>query len=388
MKIKNYSDLKNNNIRNILISLLQQGPLSRSDLSSLTGLTPSAITALSRELIEAQYIEEVSQSSVQTGAGRPPILLSLRNKSYVAIGVEVGAEFIKFGIIGLAGEPHLIKVYSKKTTIPEEAFQLILDFVQDQSQILEKKGVNVIGVGLSFPGLIDLNKKLVRFSPSLGWKNVSVKNFFDDKLTIPIIVDNNVNFMTIGEKWFGQSKNIETLAYIFFGTGIGFGTILPKLGLLRGQSNGAGELGHCTILPNGPRCVCGKDGCLEAIISEKYLVSKYLSSQDKIVSKDISINKLVELAKDGDTIAVRIVNEAIEYLGIGVSHIYNLFQPEIIVLSGNSFLTSPFTIDLLQRATEKHCFSSDTKIKFIHDSFKDDQTVIGAAAEVFKEILL
>ncbi len=389
MTIKNYSDLKNNNIRNILISLLQQGPLSRSKLSSITGLTPSALTALCRGLLEDGFIKEISSQNNNSGAGRPPTLLTLRNQTHVAFGVEIGATFVKMAIIGLAGEPLLISEHNfEKKVVPEATFQLILQFVSKHTEKLEQKGVNVTGLGLSIPGLINIKENLVRFSPNLNWKNVSVSDFFADKLKIPIILDNNVNFMTIGEKWFGHGKKADSLAYIHFGTGVGFGTILPNLGLLRGHLNGAGELGHCTILADGPICSCGKKGCLEAVISKKYLVSKYLSSQKKTVSKDIDINKLVQLAENGDILANEILIEAINYLGLGISHIYNLFEPEIIVLSGNKLLTSSYTIDLLEKATEKHCFSNDTVINFIHNSFKDDQAVIGAAAEVFKEILL
>lgn len=388
MNVKNFSDLKKNNMGNIFSTILKNDFLSRKELAKATKLAPSAITALTKELLNFGYIHETTKKiKSYKGPGRPPISLTIKNDSYAVISIEIGAGFYKIGIIGLAGKPLDIEVINFNIT---ETVKVILNKInkkiEEKKQILESKNIELIAIAFSAPGLIDHKEGLIHYSPNLNWKNVNIFSFFGKRYNKPVILDNNVNLMAIGEKWFGKIQWHNSILFIHIGTGVGCAIILPKLGLLRGDTDGAGELGHITLEKNGVPCSCGKNGCLEALITDNEVVKKYKVYKN-IKNDDFSTDDIVKLAENNDQAAIDVIKKSIDYLGLGIANVYNLVDPTSIVINGHRLINSPLTMKWLKNSTLKYCFNQQANLNYRYSSFGKNQTIIGGAAQAFKNNL-
>lgn len=392
MAIKNQSEMKDGNIRNILRTMLWNGPISRADLCKKTGLTPSAVSALTRELLQTQVIEELGPDSRKNqGVGRPPSLLQLKADSYAAAGAEIGANYLSLGVIDLTGKMRdtvVEKIVPHQQ--PEAVFERIMHYVTRQQSQPREARIELVGLGIAVTGLVDTKRGINRFAPNLGWRDINVKEELSRRLSIPVIVDNNVRLMAMGEQWFGKARSSGGLIFVQVGAGVGCGIVLPGVGLLRGAFDGAGELGHCTVLPGGPVCKCGKRGCLEALISERALISAYL--QRKAIKSGatedpriVSVDTIVESANQGDTEATLVLREAAEFLGIGLATLVNILQPSQIILNGNAFALSPLTRTWIYESTQRHRFSSQENIELSDATFRGLQGMVGAATAALQQ---
>ena len=388
MNVKNFSDLKKNNMGNIFSLILNNDYISRKEIAKKTDLAPSAVTALTKDLINYGYIYETKcNNNNKKGPGRPPIELKVNNDSYTAIGVEIGAHFYKIGIIGLAGKIIDVEVINFNPELePELVLDKINQSIEDKKKILFNNNIKLIGIGISAPGLVDHKKGIIHYSPNLNWHNIDIISFFKQYQTSPIILDNNVNLMAIGEKWFGELQSQDSILFIHIGTGVGCAIILANDGILRGDADGAGELGHITLNPDGPLCGCGKNGCLEALISDKNIIDEFKNMIDNN-SNTYNTDDIVKLAEDGNSTAIKVIKRSIDYLGLGIANVYNLIEPTSIIINGHRLINSPLTFKWLRESTLKYCFNQEAQLNYHYSSFDEDQTVIGCAAQIFKNHL-
>jgi predicted NBD/HSP70 family sugar kinase len=304
---------------------------------------------------------------------------------------EIGANYLSLGVIDLTGKMRdtvIEKIVPHQR--PEAVFERIMHYVTRQQSQPRKARIELVGLGIAVTGLVDTKRGINRFAPNLGWRDINVKEELSRRLSIPVIVDNNVRLMAMGEQWFGKARSSGGLIFVQVGAGVGCGIVLPGVGLLRGAFDGAGELGHCTVLPGGPVCKCGKRGCLEALISERALISAYL--QRKAIKSGatedpriVSVDTIVESANQGDTEATLVLREAAEFLGIGLATLVNILQPSQIILNGNAFALSPLTRTWIYESTQRHRFSSQENIELSDATFRGLQGMVGAATAALQQ---
>jgi len=201
-------------------------------------------------------------------------------------------------------------------------------------------------VGLGVPGLVDLRSGVTKFLPNLptNWRDVEAGRMLAERIGSPVRLLNDVRTATLGELTYGHGAQTGTMAFFSLGTGIGGGIAID--GKLRlGPLGAAGELGHQTVLPEGPRCGCGNRGCLEtrasgpAIIAEgiRLMKSGMAPRLYKLVQGDparVSPKEIGAAAGDGDEVVADAVRRAAGYLGIGVANIITILHPELIVFGG------------------------------------------------------
>ena len=324
-------------------------------------------------------------------AGRPPSLLKVAGKSHAAIGVEIGVSRLRMGTVNLLGkllDTEVVEI-SSKTTV-DDVIHRSVAFYRRQEAKLAAQGTRIVGIGVAVTGLVDTDSGISRFAPNLGWRNVNVKDLLVQQLGSPVIVDNNVRLMALGEEWFGRARNSGSIILVQVGYGVGCGIVLPKLGLLQGSFNGAGEFGHCTILPGGPTCSCGK---LKASSPSGPLWAPTCSSLSApnsalpVPPENLTVNIIVRLAADGDEVAQSVLREAAAFLGIGLANLVNIIQPTQIVFSGNAFALSPTTRGWIEESTYAHCFDQP-KFKFSNATFRNYQGVVGSATAILEKELL
>lgn len=260
------------------------------------------------------------------------------------VGVDVGGTNVKVALVSEEG------AIAYSNTVPTRAEmgyeytisnikQAIYDLMTESKT--DKSAIKGIGFGL--PGQIDCVNGIVRLLPNIpGWVNVPLAKIISDEFQIPVKLDNDVRCAALGELAFGAGKGCQNLVCITVGTGIGSGLIVNGK-LVRGAANAAGEIGHIKLsMHEGPLCGCGDRGCLEAYASgpsivamaEEYIMGGKSTKFRELANPDITPYIVSEAAKQGDAVAIKIFEIMGEYIGIGLSSVINLLNPEKIIIGG------------------------------------------------------
>jgi len=313
-------------------------------------------------------------------------------------GVDIGATKIMVGLINNGGE---VLNSRKFNTMPGREWQQIVDETVSQiNSLLVDSGYTtdgLSGIGIGCPGTLDLKREIVYSAPNLGWENVHLKDSFESRVNVPVFLENDTNLSTMGVKYFGEGKDKQNIVGVFVGTGIGGGIILNSE-LLTGSTGTAGEIGHIVVDKNGPRCGCGNYGCLEAfasrasvfknIIKELKLKAGSTTSQkdlDKIKDETLFI-KTSYLNKEPITVAI--VNEAARTIGIAISNVMNLINPELFVFGG-SLIDSlgEYLVPIIKETALSMAMpGSKENVQFKKTILGDKAPMLGGAALVMKNL--
>ena len=282
------------------------------------------------------------------------------------IGVDIGGTNIKIALVDFEGKI----IYSNTTpTRAEMGFeagvanikQAIKDLMQETGA--DNKTIDAIGFGL--PGQIDYKEGFVKNLPNIpGWVNIPLAKIIEEEFNIPTRLDNDVRCAALGELNFGAGKGCENLICITVGTGIGSGIVLNGK-LVRGASNAAGEIGHIKMsLNDGPLCGCGDYGCFEAYASGPSIVTmakEYISGGKSAKYKEMATDGIItpyvvaQAALQGDSVSIQIFKQIGTIIGVGLSSVVNLLNPEKIIIGGGvadagDILLEPIRKTILERA--------------------------------------
>lgn len=238
---------------------------------------------------------------------------------------------------------------------PGQVLESIARLVQDLSE-----GRSVAALGMGVPGLVDLERGCTRFLPNFAthWRDVPVGEVLSARLHCRVFLLNDARLATLGELEFGHGRGVASMALLTLGTGIGGGVVVD--GELRlGPFGAAGELGHQTILPDGPQCGCGNRGCLETLASGpaisgegvRLLASGLAPKLYELTGGDagkVNPKTMAEAAAAGDEMVREIIVRAARYLGIGISNLVTMLHPELVVLTGGVAAIGDLLIDTIR----------------------------------------
>jgi glucokinase len=250
-------------------------------------------------------------------------------------------------------------------TIPTQAHegpQSVLGRIADAiNEMAAQAGGRVLAVGVGVPGLADFHRGRTLFLPNLPthWRDVPVTDLLTSRLNCPTFLLNDARMAALGELWYGHGKTVKTMILVTLGTGIGGGVVIDRK-LRLGPLGAAGEIGHQTILPDGPSCGCGNRGCLEALASGPALVgegvrlmkSGHAPHLREMVEGDagrITPRHMADSAAAGDADVRGAIVRAGRFLGIAISNAITIVNPELVVLGGEVASLGPVLVDTVQR---------------------------------------
>ena len=316
------------------------------------------------------------------------------------IGIDLGGTTVKFAVLNQQGEVQT--KWSIDTDISNNGENIIPDMITSIKQQLEVHELAIedfIGIGMGSPGTVNRTEGTVIGAYNLNWKNSQlIRQQIEVAFGLPFFIDNDANVAALGEQWVGAGNNEPDVAFITLGTGVG-GGLISDGNLLHGAMDAAGEIGHLTSEPNGYECTCGKRGCLEQYTSATGIVrmareiaAAFEDDSSKlkchIVNEHPVDAKLVfDLAKEGDTLANKVVDRAAVYLGIALGNVANLLNPTTIVLGGGVSKSGQFLADKVAKEIQSFLFPTIrevTKVKIAE--LGNDAGVIGAASLVLNEM--
>lgn len=369
----------------VLNTIKTQGSISRAEIARLTGLSAATITGITADLIREGLVFEKAEGD--SSGGRRPILLAIDPHGGYVVGIKLMEDHAIGAITDL--EATICAKYS------ENLQDLSLDgtirtLASIVDVLLTEIGIHreqLLGVGVGLAGIVDAGKGVLRHSPIFGWHDVPLENLLFSQLHVPVHIDNDVNTLTLTEQLFGTGQGIDNFLTVTIGRGVGLGIVVNGQ-LYRGGNGGGGEFGHTNIDPQGPVCVCGKQGCLETYVSDPALLQ--LAAQAitrRELPDDIeTMDELIALAVKGNTTAQTIFAQGGETLGCAIANLINIFNPQEVIISGEGIRSGKFLFDSMNDAIKKNLMpglAGDTVIRI--DEWEDDAWARGAASLVLNE---
>lgn len=328
--------VKKGNKSLVLNTILSSYPISRAKIASLTGLNKGTVSSLVNELLQEQLIFE--SGTGRSSGGRRPVMLLFNQLAGYSIGIDIGVNYLLGVLTDLQGNICHEKILKFSNLTYEEIKTRLFQTVDFLIGSAPSSPYGIIGIGIGVPGTVNKEGKVL-LAPNLDWNNVDLKKTMQKKYNVPIIIENEANAGAYGEKRFGAGKEFNNIVYVSIGIGIGVGLILNG-NLYKGINGFSGELGHMTIEINGQKCRCGSEGCWELYASEQSLLKNARCLGINIRNdEEPSLESLLLLAENGHRETIHLFEQIGEYIGIGIKNIFNIFNPEQVII-GNRIATA------------------------------------------------
>lgn len=313
----------NSSQRQILRAISESGPLSRTELTALLGVSKGAISGLTRDLIDRGVLQETTPVY---GQGRPSVLLDLHPGCAFLIGVSLLQDPAPVVMTGLGGEI-VAQTSFPLSRDPEIIAENIAACLPALLATTKGATERLAGIGIALSGFVDRTQSRCVQSTLLGWQDVPLAEIVAGKVNAPVFIENDAKAVAVSEKLFGAVRDVQNFSLVTLGDGIGCAHFIDGR-LYRGNHGGAGEIAHLTIEPGGAPCRCGKRGCLDTVASMKAI-------SETARGEGLSCESLEEIeteAATGNATAIRILHKAGSALGLAIAHLIQINDPgEILV---------------------------------------------------------
>jgi predicted NBD/HSP70 family sugar kinase len=313
--------------RDVVLELVRaHQPVSRADLSRLSGLQRSTVSEIVEDLMRERWVRE--GPIVKRPRGRRPTMLGL-NEDLVILVADVHPRQATVAVVDLNGHflsRDVVTIVSK----PERAMENIIGSMQ---RLREKHpGKSFEGIGISLPGRVDPETQRLIFAPNLKWSNFDIRGAVEEAMGLKVEMDNAANAWLLSEMWFGKMDGVRDAVLVTIAEGVGTGVIANGQAVT-GKKGMAGEFGHMVMDPSGPVCGCGARGCWETFASSSAALRFY--GQRKPGTAEVGIAELHALAEEGDKDAVAALTEQAKYIGRGLWLVTAALSPEVIFIAGD-----------------------------------------------------
>ena len=369
----------------VIRALRDEGMISRAEIARRTGLSRSTVSSLVADLQADGLVVERPEPGLAHGAqgGRPPILLSFDASAGAAVGVDFGHSHLRVAVSDLAST--ILADRTRPLDTDHDAYEGLDMAAELVVETLADAGVakeNVIGAGMGLPGPIDQSDGTVGSSAILpGWIGMTAAAEMQKRLDIPVMVDNDANLGALAEAAFGAGRDAGDLVYLKVSSGIGAGLILNGR-LYRGSAGLAGELGHVLVSPDGIVCRCGNRGCLETVAGTGALVDLLRRSH----GDDITIEGMLEAAREGDAGCRRVIHDAGRALGSVAATLLNVLNPEMVIVGGHLAAAGDVLLDGLRESISRAALPETSRhAEVVLGVLGERAHVLGALALIVSE---
>src|SRR6201991_121121 len=325
--------------RQIALNLIRtHQPISRADLARLMNVRRGVASLLVGELLSESLIFEGALGEA-VGRGRRPTFLYIDSRQRCVVSVDIRASRTYILVTDLMGKQ--LGVVSSFQTNKDVAV-LTQGLTRRIKQTLADKEIGACaGIGVVVPGMVDPSVGRVLHAPTLGWRDVTLRDPLAAALGIPVQIENSGKACALAQLWTTRSDMGAAANSVFVSISDGVGTGVVVNGeLLRGRHNTAGEFGHVPLSIDGPRCSCGATGCWEAYVSNLATLSRYFGHDlaearpRDAETASFTVEDLIARARAGDAKALAAINSTARYLGLGLASIINSLDPARIYIGG------------------------------------------------------
>ena len=368
------SSIKEQNKKKIIQALWEHSPISRTGLADLTGLNKATVTNLINEIKDKNMITNVGQQKSKIGRSRNLIMFNEKYGLYAGI-------VIRPRVIHLALSDVFTKILwqdeykYKPEDKPLFVLENISEMLSEQLSKYKDEFTNFLGIGIGTGSLLRQNDDMMYAVHSINWFNVPLGEYFRQQFKVPILVDTVSNNAMIGEKYFGVAKEVSNAVLINIGNGIGGGLLLDNK-IYRGSDGFAGDIGHFMIDPNGPSCPCGNRGCWEIMGSS-------------LAIENGSLKKLIQRAENGEASAITLLDSIGHAIGIGVSNLIRVLNPELVILGGDIVIAGKWVMNPCKTETKTRLWPfvwKRTNIRFA--GLGSHSAIIGSLTRIIEQMFI
>jgi predicted NBD/HSP70 family sugar kinase len=367
--------------------------ISRADIARRAELSRSTVSDIVEQLLTSGLVAEAGEG-VSRG-GRRPIVLEFQDGACSILGVDIGASHISVALTDLRGKVlawHHRDFPARND--PRGTGQLVLDLCEACLTDAGVRRTRLLGIGIAVPSPVDPREPDRLSAVALpSWGGRLTLESLRARFRVPMLIDNDANLGALAEHWWGSARSLENFAFVKVATGIGSGHFVNGR-IYRGSTGVAGELGHVAIDPRGAPCNCGNRGCLQTYIGSRALIERTVSLRPQYPGSRLAsgpeptVQQIEEAALDDDPLAVAVVREAAEYLGIAIAGMVNLMNPSAVIIGGRIALLGERLLGPLRETVLRRTFVSAAAAAEIRTSDLGPQDVaIGAATLVLDAAL-
>ena len=394
--MNNASGIPDLAIHTILDLIRSTGPVTRSELSALSGLSRPTISKNCDHLLTIGLIEE--ENIILRGEAGKRTKLKLRGDFGTIVGIELGATSVEFGLCDISGKILAFHSYSIDLS---RGPNYILDFVVTCiAELYAKTNFSMdrsLGVGIGLPARVDYKAGMAihpAFMP--GWNRYPVRELLASRLNRPVYVDNDANAMALGEFHYGAGQKVNNLIFIKAGTGIGAGIIIDGK-IYRGETGFAGNIGHVYVDGRTDLCKCGRRGCLEAIAGGSAIARKAREAIDRneanilaevVLREGACTAREVSLAAEaGDRFSSNLIKETGIMIGEQVGRMAFLFDPGRVIIGGGLAGFGPAYLSYIREGVFKAMRPwTSANLEVCTSAFGEKCGVVGASLLVLQEL--
>jgi len=378
--------------------------LSRTEIAERTGLSPQAVTNVSRRLLDAGLIRE--SGTVISGPGKPRTMLQLEPGGSFALGVHVDPAVVTYVLLDLHGTvvAHT-QTPTPSASRPDEVVGLIARTVDG---LVAGSGVDrarLLGIGIAAPGPIDVEDGVVLDPPMLPrWRHVPLRRAIAEATGLPVLLEKDVAAAAVAELWFSDGASRRDFAFVYYGTGFGMGLVLGRE-VLRGASANAGDSGHITVDHEGRRCTCGRVGCVGELVTPHALSRQAVEAgvlgvgdvDEAVLAAALADSDPVDLhlieealvalaakARAGEAGALGVLRGAASHLARAVVVVVNLLDLDEVVFGGPFWeVIAPYVLAALpDEVRSSEALVARHPIAIVTSSIGEDVAAVGAACLV------
>jgi predicted NBD/HSP70 family sugar kinase len=379
--------IRNYNRKITLNALIKNRRLTKKQVSEKIGLSLQTVNSIINDLSLEEVVSE--EELADSTGGRRPVYVSLVAGSRFTFGVDFHSSYVRVVLTNLKSEimeDVIVKVPNSEYR--KGHFDKIMDKVHlSVKKIISGNNISedkILGIGYSFPGIVDEKKKLLIYCPNLFIKNLDFSKY-ENMFKFPCYMGNDANLAAFAESKLGLAKSKRNMVYVYIVEGVGFGIIIRGK-LYKGHNERAGEFGHMIIEKDGKKCICGKSGCWNAYISIDTLISDYDNEAENKIS---SLEEFIDLLKLKDKKAEKALDKYLEYMSIGLINLIMAIDPYYIIIGGKiAKISSKYLIKPLEeKILENNLFIKKKDINLLLSKLGEDASVLGASILPLKDFL-
>ncbi len=373
----------------VLLRLLwAHGEISRAELARRTGLSRSTVSAIVSDILATGVVRETRPGSSR--GGRRPIMLGFEDNARTIVGLDIGASHVGGVLTNLRGQ--IIGRTDRLLWTREDPQRALDEAIDVAKDLIRMHPAKPLGVGVAMPAPLDPSSRRPLATVMPAWGDIDVADAIERRLQQPVRLENDANLGALAEQWWGAGRQRGDLVFVKVATGIGAGLIIGGK-IFSGVHGIAGELGHLSVDPNGPPCMCGVNGCLNVVIGTQALLARARARlqhfpESPLAQATVDLQALIEAARANDPLALEIIRFAGERLGDGLANLLNVLDPSTIVIGGElTEVGEPLLDPIRKKVMSRTLVASQVGARVVCSQIDRQSVALGAATLILRAVL-
>lgn len=392
MEVSNREFTKTINQFHILNTIRRAGLISRVEIAEVTGQSRAAVTNITARLLKEKVIVE-KETKTSSSRGRRRVLLALNPAAAYVVGVKLSAFQVSFAVTNMQAD--VLSSLIVPVRIGKKSVEFVADLIEEGIRHCVSEALismrKISGIGIGIPGLVSGTNGITYWSPLYRKGNTTLRELIQKRLTIQTYIENDANTVTLAQQWFGEGRGVDNFIVVTVEHGVGMGIVVNGQ-IYRGVKGIGAEFGHMVIKPGGIPCRCGKRGCIESYVADYSILEAAIDAckagkWQYNNSASLTIEEVTAIAKKGEPALQKIFKRSGEILGLGISGLVQIFNPEKIIIAGEGVRAGALLFESMQKMVKAHTTPEMyATLQIVIQKWQDTDWARGAASLVLQEL--